>query len=153
MSKIVVIFLYNVDKPAEAVSIIHSIGKEFGIGVHFNAPNNEPFLKECACPDLLFTISDDERTDNCEHFVLPDGWTINGAENPVPFVQRMRILRQIAYSLNTLCEQVEILVGESGMDLDDFVLYEVMAKDIPNVMASSYCGKFDCQAVRLKVLK
>lgn len=151
MSKIVVVSLYKIDKPAEAVSIVRFVAKTYGMGVCFDTPVNEPFLQEYACPDLLFTISDTEETENCELFFLPDGWTINGAENPVPFVQRMKILQQFAYRLSNICERLEILIGDSGMDLDDFALCEIAAKDIPSVMVNTYCGVFDCQAVRLVV--
>ena len=153
MSKILVITLYNVAEPSEAVSIIRSVGKEYGIGVHFDIPQDEPFLCEYGCPDLLFTISDGDETDNCERFLLPDGWTINSVENPIPFAHRMKVLQQFADSLNNICARVEILVGESGMDLDDFALYKVMAQDIPNIMAHRYCGISDCRAVRLLVCK
>ena len=125
--------------------------KTYGLGVCFDTPANEPFLQDYACPDLLFTISDTEETENCELFLLPDGWTINGAENPVPFVQRMKVLQQFAYSLSNICEWMEILVGDSGMDLDDFVLSEVKTKDVLNVMVDRYCGISNCQAVRLLV--
>lgn len=153
MSKIAVIALYNVDKPTEAVSTIRSIANEFGIGVCLGALEDEPFLREYSCPEILLSISDHEKTDNCEYFFLPDGWTINGMQHPIPFIRRMKVLQMFAYRLNVLCEQMEILVGESGMGLDDFAFYEVEAKDIPDVMTNKYCGMFDCHAVRLKVLK
>lgn len=151
MSQIILIALYGLNCREEAVSAICNISNEYGKGVQFEIPNNEPFLHDYPCPDLMFTLSDSDDTTNCEWLLLPDGWWYNDKTNPEPFYQRMKVLQQLADQLRTMCRRMEILVGESGLDLDDFSPHQVDTKDIPAVMVREFCGTYECHPVRIIV--
>lgn len=149
MSQIIVISLYGLNCREEAISAIRDVSHKYGRGVQFEIPDYEPWIRDYPCPDLMFTLSDSDATINCEWLLLPDGWWYNDKTNPEPFYQRMKILQQLADQLRTMCRRMEILVGESGLDLDCFSIHQVDAKDVPEVMVREFVGIYDCYPIRL----
>lgn len=116
--------------------ILQFIGK-YNLGAFFDQNHNEPFL---SFYENRFTISiaDSERYDNCEMFMCPDGWSIAGKKPVFSFRKRMMILQEIATLIVNKTGKVELFIGDSGLDYDDFIEFECNVMDVAKTVLKNY---------------
>ena len=97
------------------------------------------------------SLSDNKVYDNCEMLLLPDDWYFNGRKNPKPFMSRMMIIRDLVSIIQSSNQNVELYVGESGVEENDFLEIECDANNLPNVMDEFYYSKDTCVESNLHI--
>ena len=88
--------------------------------------NYEGFLK--------ISIADSFKFDNCEMFLLPDNCYYNGHTNKTPFIERMDIISDIVSTLKEQMCEVELYIGDSGTEKEDFIGMQCSVKDLANML-------------------
>lgn len=139
MSKICIFVVTDICQECKA-SIENDILKfisEYNLGAFFDQDDNEPFL---SFYENCFTISiaDSGRYNNCEFLMLPEGWSVAGKMPVFSFRKRMMILQEIASLIvNKIC-RVELFVGDSGNDYDDFMQFECNFMNVAKTLLNNY---------------
>ena len=98
---------------------------------------NEPFGYRYT-NHIAFSIADNAQCNNCEMLLLPDGSSLNGNVNPVPFSKRMRIFRDIALLLQAHGCSTELFLGLSGTEYSEYTEFRCSAEEVDRVLAVNY---------------
>ena len=91
-----------------------------GLAVFFSFDYCEPVFEHYGNDSLLCSIADSYEYDNCEMLLLPDNCMLNGRLNHTPFIQRMEKLSNIIESIKCVSVKIDLLIGYSGTDYQDF---------------------------------
>lgn len=115
---------------------LETLAKRHKRGIKFSVDWPEPLLSHIQKDSLVINILDCPESDNCELFLLPDGWYCNGLTNNLAFRERMKFLQDISdVFINGQCG-VEIYLGLSGTNPEDF--FDVSLK---NDVLTDYLAK------------
>lgn len=113
--------------------MINSKISKWDLGVFFYDNLDEPwdiyyngFLK--------ISIADSFEFDNCEMFMLPDNCYYNGHTNKTPFIERMDMISDIVSTLKEQMCEVELYIGDSGTEKEDFIGMQCSVKDLANML-------------------
>ena len=113
------------------------IARKNGIGIFFSIDWEEPIVIKFE-HNYLFSLTDDELRDNCERLLLPDGWEYNYEINDIPFRVRAEFIRQIVEPLTSFNYTVDLFLGTSGDEIDDFIPIIVSEPDLAQVLADTW---------------
>ena len=91
--------------------------------------------------DDMISVADTSKNDNCEMFLLPDGCAYNGRNNPLPFLERMNVLKNAIEKIQSYTKRVEVFIGECAANLDDFIQIRCSLNQFPTLADQ----KFYCQ--------
>lgn len=102
------------------VQEIKMIAQYYKRGIKFSLDWPEPIISCVQKDSLVVNILDSPESNNCELFLLPDGWYSNGKTDKIAFRERMRFLRDVS---NVFIEKnyiVSIYLGQSGTLPEEF---------------------------------
>lgn len=99
---------------------IKSLAKHNNRGIKFFVDWSEPLISRIQKDSLIINILDSPASDNCELFLLPDGWYNNGNTNKLAFSKRMKFLQDVSNIFINRKYSVELYLGQSGTHPDDF---------------------------------
>ena len=99
---------------------IKTLAKHNNRGIKFFVGWSEPLISHIQKDSLIINIFDSPESDNCELFLLPDGWYINGHTNKSAFSERMKFLQEISNIFIDKKYAIELYLGQSGTHPDDF---------------------------------
>lgn len=139
MSKICVIVITNdvITSKSLVKEDLKKVASQYGNGIWFYEKYNEPFIKHY-CSYFVISFSDGPIYDNCEMLLLPDKCSYNGKINRNSFYDRIKIIEDTAKYLNTLGYAIEIFIGESGTEYEEFLKIECSLDDITNVICQNF---------------
>ncbi len=143
MSHICMLFIHKSNSQNYSVieNEIKRIVDKHGMGFFVEEKCDEPFVDKSSLY-LVFSLSDNYEFDNCEMFLLPDGWICNGKSNKIPFINRMEVIQDCVIKLSKLKCQIEIFLGESGCQITDFIHLKCFPNEIANLINNNYCDKY-----------
>lgn len=104
---------------------LQNILSKCSLGVFYEFSYIEPFLEHYIDKYFCFSISDDQYFDNCEMLLLPDGSSISGHENNIPFKIRMEYIKNVLEKIMKKESKMELFIGDSGTELSEFDLYTI----------------------------
>lgn len=96
------------------------LAKQHKRGIKFCVDWSEPLLSSIQKDSFVVNVVDNPQADNCEMFLLPDGWYSNGNTNKVEFRERMKFLQELSGFFISRKHNVELYLGQSGTNLEDF---------------------------------
>ncbi len=132
MSKICFLILSCKDADhARMESIVQNQLSKVGYRAFFESSYNEPLLARYMDKSIACSISDSALYDNCEMLLLPDQCWINGKTNDTSFLYRMKALGKALSEIEKYTETMELYMGESGTDPEDFDEMIISTIDFP----------------------
>ena len=99
---------------------IKSIAERYNRGIKLGVDWTEPVVSHIKKHSLIVRINDTLHSDNCELFLLPDGWYSNCQTNAIPFRERMMFLQDLSAMLISQQYNIAFYIAESGTDPSDF---------------------------------
>ena len=99
---------------------IETLAKYYKCGITFTINWTEPLALHIEKDALIINILDSPETDNCELFLLPDGWYCNGETNQLSFKERMRFLQDICNVFINENYCIDLYFGQSGTEPREF---------------------------------
>lgn len=97
------------------------LAKHHNRGIKFFIDWDEPFISHIQEDAFIINVLDSPESNNCERFLLPDGWSFNGISEKVSFRERTKFLQEICSIINSRKYSVELYLGESGTCPEDFI--------------------------------
>lgn len=109
---------------------IQSIANHYNRGVKFFVDWLEPIMSTVPKESFVINILDSAESENCELFLLPDGWYCNGETNYLSFKERMSFLQDICnvFINDNYC--INLYFGQSGTDPSEFFDVKLITKDL-----------------------
>lgn len=117
MSLICLCVVKNVRKQSEidlCTQQIEMIAKHHKRGIKYFVDWSEPFISSIQRDSLVINIVDSPESNNCELFLLPDGWFCNGQTDRLSFRERMKFLQDISNVFINRKYRVDLYLGQSG---------------------------------------
>ena len=119
--------------------VIRENTRRFHLGVFFNDNEDMELLSDNTEDCIICSLADNEVYNNCDRLMLPDGCWFNGYTNKVPFQLRMSTICSIINDIMSMCNHVELYVGESGANsIDDFVSFDLKLCDFVSFMVRHF---------------
>lgn len=118
------------DKTVSYVQQIEILAKYYNRGITFTIDWTEPLASHIEKDALIINILDSPETDNCEVFLLPDGWYCNGETNYLSFRERMRFLQDICNIFINENYCIDLYIGQSGTNPSDFLEVTLKNNDL-----------------------
>lgn len=140
MSLICLCIVENIKKDSEIVFYtqqLETLAKQHKRGIKFFVDWPEPLLSHIQKDSLVVSISDCPESDNCELFLLPDGWYHNGRTNKLAFRERMKFLEDVSSIFLNGKYNIEIYLGLSGTEPEDFVNVSLKNTDLADYLAKT----------------
>ena len=140
MSSFIIVVARNIDenyKKNFKVNLVN-LARTLNLGVWFENRYKESFeyrYDNTTISNLIFSISDDFLFDNCEDLVTP--WWYCDSNETMFKGNYTRIQQILEYCLNN-CEYVELYLGTSGEDYDDFFHKEIALVDFIDTIKMHY---------------
>lgn len=135
MSKIFVIICKNSNSVPTPLDDFYRLCGEYDVGIFCGMDCDDPVCYGEALSDtFVLSLADSDVHNNCEMLLLPDYCSINGRTNTLPFVERAIVFQRIMAPLITSLGTVDVFVGESGTQLDEYVHYCVSLNEFAEVM-------------------
>ena len=107
------------------------------VSVSYGVSYNEPFLDYYRDKKIITLNFVDNRTcDNCEMLFLADNCSYNGTENVTPFHERMRNVATILTRILNCCPSIDLYIGDSGMQIDEFEEVSIPVHEFHRVISS-----------------
>ncbi len=99
-------------------------------GILFSVDWPEPIVTHNNKDSFIINIVDCPASENCELFLLPDGWYYNGCTNSLTFKERMSFLQDIASILIEGRHHIDFYLGQSGTAPEEFVDITLQCQDL-----------------------
>ena len=115
----------------------NEIASKNGIGVFFSINWEEPIVSHFD-HNYLFSLTDSKLIDNCERLLLPDEWEYNYSRNDIPFRIRAEFIRQMIEPLTALNYKVNLFLGTSGDEIEDYISITVSETDFGQILANTW---------------
>lgn len=96
------------------------LARQHGRGIKFFVDWPEPIISCIQKDSLVISILDCSESDNCEFFLLPDGWYSNGQTAKLTFKERMEFLQDISNIFINRKYSVDLYMGQSGTRPEEF---------------------------------
>ena len=106
MSVLCVCIVENILSNSDRLNLMQQLellAKRHNRGIKFFIDWDEPFISHIQENDFIINILDSPTSNNCECFLLPDGWCYNGNAEKVPFKERAKFLEEICSIINGDC--------------------------------------------------
>ena len=94
--------------------------------------------------DNIISVSDTPKTENCEMLLLPDKCTYNGKNNPIPFFERMNILKRAIEKLQNYTTGVEVFIGECASCPEEFTKMKCSLQEFPSLAYKAFYDERTC---------
>lgn len=131
---------------------IKTLAKIHGIGAKFSVDWSEPVLLSVNKNALVVNIVDLPQLNNCEMFLLPEGWKKNGISNIIPFRERMMFFQDFCQVFVDTKAKIDFYFGESGTDLDDFSHISLKSSELTNYLTRSVGASGLVDGIHLSVV-
>lgn len=125
------------DKTVFYAKLIENLAKHYKRGITFTIDWTEPIASHIEKDALVINILDSLKTDNCELFLLPDGWYFNGQTNYLSFKKRMRFLQDICNVFNNENYCINLYFGQSGTDPSEFLDVTLKNNDLAEYLTKT----------------
>lgn len=99
---------------------IEELAEQYQCGIKCGVDWFEPFVSHIKKDSFVINIVDYPKYDNCEMFLLPDGWYNNGKSNKSLFVERIKLLQDVSSFLIDKNNSVSFYIAQSGTSFDEF---------------------------------
>lgn len=131
MSKICLFVLQRAkEQNYEIVSKIELFLRKHSLFLFWDTTYQEPFFDSIDRNDsIILSIADDSLYDNCDYLLLPDNCSINGLENPTPFLKRMKIIQDVIQEMSKYCSSMELFIADSGCGYDEYEECQINIRD------------------------
>lgn len=119
---------------------IHDIQKlviDYKRGVKFFIAWSESMVLDIQKDSFIVNIVDSPKSDNCEMFLLPDGWFCNGKTAQLPFKSRMRLLEKIALLFEENVDDVELYIGQSGSQPEELLNVVIKGHELADYLSKT----------------
>lgn len=116
---------------------LKALAKQHNRGIKFQIDWAEPILSSVKKDAFVINITDSPESDNCELFLMPDGWYCNGKTNELSFSERMKFLQDISSVFIDRGYGIEIYFGLSGMQPYEFLNVKLRNKDLVYYLAKT----------------
>lgn len=116
---------------------IETIAKHYNCGVKFSVDWREPIFSYIQKDSLVINVLDNPQADNCELFLLPDGWYFNGQAAKITFRERIKLLQDIANFFIDRKYGIDFYLGQSGTQIDDFLKVALKANDLTDYLTKT----------------
>ena len=111
--------------------------KHYKRGIKFFVDWSEPLMSHIQKDALVINILDCPEADNCELFLLPDGWYSNGQTNTLTLRERMKFLQNISKVFINGEYKVDLYLGQSGTDQEDFFDVTLKSNDLVDYLTKT----------------
>ncbi len=111
--------------------------EQWGWGISWGIDwDNEPLMEHIDPKALLFNLTDDPVCGVCDFLILKDGWSFDGEENEIPFLDRMRRIADIVDMLlkRYATITVEFYIACSGTPYDELLPVFSTTREFPQNM-------------------
>lgn len=156
MSLICLCVVENIRKNSEIVFYkqqLETVAKHHKRGVKFSVDWSEPIISHIQKDSFIINITDCPESDNCELFLLPDGWYVNGYTNKLPFRERMKFLQDISNIFNSNNYNADLYLGLSGTEPEDFLSITLKNNNLVDYLSDTVgVNGIDFDGVRIKVV-
>lgn len=112
--------LTSISEKAYYSKKLETIAKHHKRGIRFTIDWSEPIISHIQDDAFVISILDCPETDNCELFLLPDGWYYNGKADHLAFYDRMKLLQDISDMFIYDKYSIEWYFGLSGILPEEF---------------------------------
>lgn len=116
---------------------IETLAKQHERGIKFFVDWSEPLISHIQKDSFVINILDCPESDNCELFLLPDGWYSNGRTDNLAFRERMKFLQDISSVFIDRKYNVELYLGQSGTHPEDFFNVTLKNNDLVDYLAKT----------------
>lgn len=106
-------------------------------GIKFFIDWPEPIISRIQENSLIINILDCPESNNCELFLQPDGWYSNGRTDKLAFRERMHFLQDIAKFFIYRKHSVDLYIGQSGADPEDFFDITLKSNDLADFLTKT----------------
>lgn len=140
MSLFCICVVENIKKDSEITLYtqqLETLAKQHKRGIKFFVDWPEPLLSRIQKDSLVMNMNDSPESDNCELFLLPDGWYHNGRTNKLAFRERMKFLEDVSSIFIDRKYSVELYLGLSGTDPEDFFDVSLKNNDLADYLAKT----------------
>lgn len=139
MSKICIVILNDISDYKYAKENICKIINDRGYGVFFEFDYQEPFIyRYMQKNSLFFSISNNNKYDNCDMLFLPDNCSINDRKNDKSFFERMCEISEMLKSILFCSSNMEMFLGDSGTEFYEFTTIYTKMTDFPFVIEREF---------------
>ena len=97
-----------------------ALAKRYKRGIKFFVDWSEPIVSRIKKDSLVINVLDCPESDNCEMFLLPNGWYSNGETNELTFRERIKFLQDISNVFIKSQYSIDIYLGNSGTHANEF---------------------------------
>ena len=119
------------------VQQIEMLAKYHKRGVKFLVNWNEPIISNIKKDSLIINVLDCPKSDNCELFLLPDGWYSNGQTEKLSFKERIKLLQDITNVFINRKYRVDFYFGQSGTQPEDFLNIALETDDLADYLTKT----------------
>ena len=116
---------------------LQKIANKYCRGISFRADWSDPLIDSLKSTYHIISFSDSPTSNDCELFMLPDGWFFNGNTNFEPFAERIKCLKDIIDYLTNNGFFVDIYIGWSGLDRKDFYDIKIKPHNLVSCLTST----------------
>lgn len=116
---------------------LETIAKNHNRGIKFFVDWSEPVISFIQKDSFIINILDCPTSNNCELFLLPDGWYSNGQADEVAFRERMTFLQEVTSVFISRGHGVELYLGQSGTHPEDFFDVTLNNNDLSGYLAKT----------------
>lgn len=122
-------------------------------GIKFSVDWPEPIMSCIQKDSFIISIVDCPESDNCELFLMPDGWCCNGRTNKLAFRERMKFLQDISAIFINREYSVDLYMGLSGNDPEDYFNVALKNNDLVDYLTRTVgVDGIDLDSVHISVI-
>lgn len=111
--------------------------RKYKIGINYSVDWLEPIMMHFKEHSILLSISDSPMSSNCELFLLPDGWFVNGFTNEIRFKERMIVLQEISALFPIDQFDVNLYLAQSGTCCEDYTYIELKSSQLADYLTDT----------------
>lgn len=139
MSSFCILYVSKLDNAKKEFYInqIQVLAKEYKRGVKFYINWCEPGLPIYENDMLIVNVLDSQTSDNCEMFLLPDGWYSNGVSAKSLFRDRVKFLEDTLFLFICNGDPVELYIGQSGIQPEEFLTITLRWNEVADYLTKT----------------
>lgn len=96
----------------------------------------EPAISAINRESYIISLNDSQK-ENCELFLLPDGWYSNNKTNTQSFIQRVKFFENVSEMIMKDGYTISFYIAQSGTNIDEFKNYVISQSDIARFLVES----------------
>lgn len=132
----------------EITESIMNYAERMGFELTYGYIYEEPFLAHTLVSgDVVFELT----KDRCAETILCPDWCRHNDEFLTPFVDRMRNLQALVQYIKHYKLSVDLFIGESGCEWEEFVHHTVRSSDLITYLEYVYRQQHDIPDVHISI--